>query len=85
LRFEVAVGVGSFCDTNFGCVLKFLRREPLVYSRSGANRVGSAFAVSRGMKEPSASQLAAIFATIILNMRLRLDEERRLGKKSRKL
>ena len=35
--------------------------------------------------ESEASQLAAIFATIILNMRLRLDEERRTGTKRRKL
>ena len=35
--------------------------------------------------ESEASQLAAIFATIILNMRLRLDEERRAGKRTRKL
>jgi len=35
--------------------------------------------------ESEASQLAAIFATIILNMRLRLDEEAKLGKKRRKL
>ena len=34
--------------------------------------------------ESEASQLAAIFATIILNMRLRLDEERRSGTKRRK-
>ena len=34
--------------------------------------------------ESEATQLAAIFATIILNMRLRLDEEARFGKKSRK-
>ena len=34
--------------------------------------------------EAEASQLAAIFATIILNMRLRLEEERRTGKKARK-
>ena len=33
--------------------------------------------------ESEAGQLAAIFATIILNMRLRLDEERRTGKKRR--
>ena len=32
--------------------------------------------------ESEASQLAAIFATIILNMRLRLEEERRTDKKS---
>ena len=31
--------------------------------------------------ESEAGQLAAIFATIILNMRIRLDEERRTGKK----
>jgi four helix bundle protein len=31
--------------------------------------------------ESEASQLAAIFATIILNMRLRLEDERRTGKK----
>ena len=30
--------------------------------------------------ESEAGQLASIFAAIILNMRLRLDEERRLGK-----
>ena len=35
--------------------------------------------------ESEASQLAAIFATIILNMRLRLGEERRTGAKRRKL
>lgn len=35
--------------------------------------------------ESEASQLAAIFATIILNMRLRLDDERLHSKKSRKL
>jgi four helix bundle protein len=35
--------------------------------------------------ESETSQLAAIFATIILNMRLRLDEERRSGTKRRKL
>ena len=36
--------------------------------------------------ESEAGQLAAIFATIILNMRIRLDEERRTGRnKSRKL
>ena len=35
--------------------------------------------------ESEASQLAAIFAAIILNMRLRLDEERRRGKKGGKL
>ena len=34
--------------------------------------------------ESEAGQLAAIFATIILNMRLRLEEERLKGKKSRK-
>lgn len=34
--------------------------------------------------ESEAGQLAAIFATIILNMRMRLDEERRTGKKHRK-
>lgn len=34
--------------------------------------------------ESEATQLAAIVATIILNMRLRLDEERRTGQKSRK-
>jgi four helix bundle protein len=33
--------------------------------------------------ESEASQLAAIFATIILNMRLRLDEERRTGRRKR--
>ena len=32
--------------------------------------------------ESEAAQLAAIFATIILNMRLRLDEDRRRGKTS---
>jgi len=32
--------------------------------------------------ESEATQLAAIFATIILNVRLRLEEERRAGKKS---
>jgi len=35
--------------------------------------------------ESEATQLAAIFATIILNMRLRLDEQAKLGKKSQKL
>ena len=35
--------------------------------------------------ESEASQLAAIFATIILNMRLRLDQERRTGKRTRKV
>ena len=35
--------------------------------------------------ESEASQLAAIFATIILNMRQRLEEEQRPGKKSQKL
>lgn len=34
--------------------------------------------------ESEATQLAAIFATIILNMRLRLEEEAKFGKKSRK-
>ena len=35
--------------------------------------------------ESEATQLAAIFATIILNMRLRLEEQAKFGKKSRKL
>jgi four helix bundle protein len=35
--------------------------------------------------ESEATQLAAIFATIILNMRLRLEHEAKFGKKSRKL
>jgi four helix bundle protein len=35
--------------------------------------------------ESEAGQLAAIFAAIILNMRIRLDEERRTGKKHQKL
>ena len=35
--------------------------------------------------ESEATQLAAIFATIILNMRLRLEEQAKTGKKSRKL
>ena len=34
--------------------------------------------------ESEATQLAAIFATIILNMKLRLGEEAKFGKKSRK-
>jgi four helix bundle protein len=34
--------------------------------------------------EPEAGQLAAIFATILLNMRLRLEEERHAGAKRRK-
>ncbi len=34
--------------------------------------------------ESEASQLAAIFATIILNMRLRLEEERRTSRRVRK-
>lgn len=35
--------------------------------------------------ESEAGQLAAIFASIIMNMRLRLDEERRLGIKKNRL
>jgi four helix bundle protein len=35
--------------------------------------------------ESEATQLSAIFASIILNMRLRLEDERLLGKKKRKL
>jgi four helix bundle protein len=34
--------------------------------------------------ESEATQLAAIFATIILNMRLRLEQEAKFGRKSRK-
>ena len=40
--------------------------------------------VADRLLESEASQLAAIFATIILNMRLRLDEERRMGKTKRR-
>ena len=57
-------------------------RAALIKLRLG-NLDHSQLTAERGL-ESEAGQLAAIFATIILNMRLRIEEERRIGRKSRK-
>ena len=85
LRFSV--GVNACCPSQFTNLPSKVVWNQLVRAALTKLRLGSLDHFQKTAEqnlESEATQLAASFATIILNMRLRLDEEANFGKKSRK-